>query len=898
MPLLDRLHLRRQQPDADQPTQAPPSNLRVLRASGQRIDLSARDVGARIAATRQAWQTDAWDYFARIGELSYALRLLAQQVAKVRFFAAELRPYPDDPVELSGNDHDLDERLAAAAVSELARLPLDDDGVDGFLAVLALNLLVAGEAWIHGREVDGEEQWTVRSVSEITAMGDTVMLAELPTNSSLGQRPIRQGEEELLRCWIRSPRYGQLATSPLFSALDIMEGIVLDGRESRAASQSRIAANGVLLVPDSLSLVKARREVEELAEESVRDDNFMGDFTVAMTAPIINEGHAGAVVPLVIRGAADDLKEFRHVKLDRADPEKLTERINAGVLRLLKSVDVQPEQVEGTGSTNHWSGWLISAKDITQQVEPWSATIAGCITKAFLRPALSSLSYDQADVRRVATWRDTSGLAENPNRGQDARDAHAAMVIKDATLRQALGFDDEDAPDDEEIQRRIAAKVGVDQSTAAIVLEMARRAQDGQPRIIESSQNELPAGQSINGARTPGPGEVVPDQPTPQEPASTTEPNRSMVAAATPDGGLPSGWRVDTEAARQLADIDAALAERIIVAADAAIQRAIERAGGRARSAVRNQAKGDAALTAAIDGVATELIPSRVGRDVLLAAASLSDLLSDAFTRLRGQFFNWLTSATGQAANVVSRMLGMSRGSRDGQRIQRAITERVQSNADSSWSVLSDALNEATERAMFKADPLTPDSVDDGEESASLLDPAAVFRALTVAGGGDPGTPDDGGLTGGSVVRDTLTDQGAVTLGWEWRYRPERPRNTFTPHALLDGERFTTWTDPKLTTDNKTKWLGEFMRPGDHRGCRCGSQRIWATPELGDDDVVSRRLREARESDRGRTLTRVAAEDTAAGRSGTSAQREVEVRDRIADDVERLRQHYIEGVRS
>lgn len=892
MSLLDRMR-RRPQPTGDSTGPTPVaslSGLRVLRASGQRIDLSSRDSGARIAATRQGWQTDAWDYFTRIGELSYALRLLSRSVAKVRFYAAEIRQYPDDPVELSGDEHDLDKKLAANAVSELARLPLDDDGVDGFLATLTLNLLVAGEAWIHGYEQDGEEQWTIRSVSEITSHGDKVMLSELPTHSALGQRQIRAGEEELLRCWVRNPRYGQLATSPLLSALDIMEGIVLDGREARAAAQSRIAANGILLVPDSLSLVKVRQESEDMEEESVRDDSFMGDLEEMMVAPISNEGHAGAIVPVVIRGESEALKEVRHLRLDRADPEKLTERINSGVMRLLKSLDIQPEQVEGVGSTNHWSGWLSESKDVKQQVEPWSSTIAGCLTKAFLRPAVLSMDHEPDEVARVAVWRDISGLVENPNRGQDARDAHAAMVIKDATLRRALSFNDDDAPDEDEIERRIAAKAGLDQDTWRQIRSLAGRLRSGSGQVINGEvARELPVG-SGDGANPARPGDVIPDQPIPRQ----QEPGQ-MVAAA--NGNSVLGWRVDVEAARALADIDAALADRIITAADAAISRAIERAGGRARSAVRKAAGRDSALTAAIDGVAAELIPSRVGREALLAAVSIPELLSGAFDRLRTQVLGWLTQAAVQVADATLRLLGLSRATVDGRRVHDAVTTELARHREAAWSALSDDLAESASAALFRQDPLAPDDDGDGERQVTLVPPAAVARALVIAGGGVPDRPGDGGMGTGPAVRDALAVEGAVTLGWEWQYRPERPRDTFTPHAALDGARFDSWSDPQLETDERSRWVGPFLHPNDHKGCLCVAVPLVAAPDL-DDGVVASRIREARSGVRGRTLARMAAEDAAAGRRGTSVQRNLDVRDRIAADVERLRRHYIEGAKS
>jgi hypothetical protein len=143
----------------------------------------------------------------------------------------------------------------------------------------------------------------------------------------------------------------------------------------------------------------------------------------------------------------------------------------------------------------------------------------------------------------------------------------------------------------------------------------------------------------------------------------------------------------------------------------------------------------------------------------------------------------------------------------------------------------------------------------------------------------------------GPVVADLLSGEGAVLLGWEWQYRPERLRTPFPAHVELDGTRFGTWTDPKLDTDGPSSWLGAFFRPGDHPGCLCYAAPIWAVPEL-DDDLVARRLAEA--ARRHADTDRLAEGDTAAGRVGTSAQNEVEVRQRISAAVEQLRRTHIE----
>jgi hypothetical protein len=83
-----------------------------------------------------------WNYRDMIGELRYSHQLLARSVAQVRFFAAEMRPYPEDPVELAGTDHKLDKQLAQEAVAHLGRLPLDADP-DGFIATLVENLAMS-----------------------------------------------------------------------------------------------------------------------------------------------------------------------------------------------------------------------------------------------------------------------------------------------------------------------------------------------------------------------------------------------------------------------------------------------------------------------------------------------------------------------------------------------------------------------------------------------------------------------------------------------------------------------------------------------------------------------------------------------------------------------------------
>ena len=1224
-------------------TAEPKAPIKVLRADGARIDLTRRDSGQLLVATRQAWQSTAWGYRDLIGELRYAIRLLSRSVARVRFYVAETQPWPADPIPLDDPDAEttLDAQLVADAIHNFNRLPLDTNP-DGFTARFVENLSVAGESWVH---IDPADRFWVRSTSEVTASADgRVVLNTLPSAVAGSQRQIDPEREDLLRCWVPHPEWGQLADSPLRVLLDVCEDVVLAGREQRAAARSRVAANGVLLIPTGLSLLQARDDDQE---DGVEEDTFMADLTAAMLAPIRDDGDAQAVVPIVMRGETEDLEKVRHLTLQREDSGKLIERQSSAILRLLKGLDIQPEQVEGLGDVNHWcvddqteiltargwlrgdqlvvgdvaltlnhdtglsqwqpvqdiyranvvdepmvsmegrrhsslttpqhrwpvlyqrggknrnvggeivdgrrldrewrtsetldskawiptaarsadqpdvakysddlvelvawfwtegnistlgstvsiaqshtrnpervariraaltrtfgpardslratgvagwrervqrntlshggpitvfylssaaagellaaapnkivsrefvhaltpaqlelfidisaqgdgwhyrsgrldmwqrnrealegyelalilsgrmvtrgesdggywvsphntvkisppkadllarkqrrapqvtqqrytgliwcpvtpngtwfarrrgttyftgnSAWAVDARSIRDQVEPMAETVAACLTQAYLRAALLDLGHDEADVNRVTIAADPSPLSENPNRGQDARDAHDRMAISDASLREALGFDDDDAPADDEVMRRLAVSGALPPALSAALLGLspqdAARAATIEGQITPTSDHAAPALPGRGSEPAAQPGQVTPTRTTPPTPERDT----IIAAADTVDG-----WIVDVDLARQLADIDAALADRIATAADAALARVLERAGARVRSAAQK----DRQLAASLAGIDAHRIPAHLGRPTVEGFVPIDDLLADGYQRLRGQVIRWLADAAAQVADLIVKMLRLPGAGPEAAQVRAQVVQRLEANTDKAWAQLAATLDTAAERAMFQPDPFVPDVPDRGEVTDTIIRPREVADVLTVAGGGTPsanlpqpaGSP--GGFGTGPTTLGLLEDEGGVVLGWEWQYRPERlRRRPFLPHQRLDGLRFSTFTDPKLDTDTQTAWIGPYFHPQDHDGCQCSTAPIVAFPDL-EDDVVARRLREAAQDPRNQLAEQVAAEDDAAGRVGTSLQNEVETRQRITADVERLRRQHIERTAS
>lgn len=795
-----------------------PTRLRVLRADGQRIDLTGRNTGPMLAATRQGWQSTAWQYRDMIGELRYSYRLLARSTARVRFYPAEQRPRPQDPAPLDGDDHELDPQLVADALVNFARIPFDSDP-DGYTARLAENFGVVGEVWVH---IDADGQWTVRSTSEVTASADgRVVISSLPTAIQGSQRVVDPETEDLLRMWVPHPEWGQLADAAMRAQLDVAEDIALTGREQRAAARSRVAANGILLLPSTLSLVRAR-DLDDEQDDSVTSDTFMADFTAAMLAPIRDDGDAQAVVPIVIRGEREDLDGVKHLTLQRADAEKLIERQSAAILRLLRGVDVQPEQVDGLGQGNHWSSWLVSATAVKDQVQPMAETIAACHVQAFLRPALLSLGHDPVQVARVTIACDVSALVENPNRGQDARDAHAALVISDEALRQSLGFDEDDKPDEEEFIRRLASSGRLPVADAAAIFGLTPQRQ-ARPITVqgETTAPALPAGDRAQ-AR---PGETTPERPIPAEPTRAPAPERAQIVAAAAPAELDPLDISDrtTDTCRRLAAIDAALIDGITVAADAALARVLDRAGARVRSAARR----DKALAASLAGVDAHLVPSRLGRDRVESFVPILDLITDGYDRLRKQVERRLADAARTAAAEVVDLLKLEPATRAAERVRAAVQARLAARAGQVWRRLIDHLDAAAEEALFD-----PDSAAEwGEAATTLIRPGDVRDAL------------DGGYATGRVVRDLLDDEGAEHVGWEWLYQPEIARAEFGPHRRLHGARVLTWTDPQLVAGADADWIGPHYYPGDHAGCRCVAAPLY---RVGDTALVAAGIRRVR----------------------------------------------------
>lgn len=819
----------------------------VLRASGIKIAKMSAENMRIVAGNRQPWQSLAWRYRDMIGELRFGLRYRSNALSRVRFYVAEIIDDDDEPIPVSLRHDDdpekaqrvtLPDDFCRAAEEELNRLPLDA-GYE-FLGIWSENFDVAGDCWLHGytNPLTGDEEWKIRSVESVDVQG-----SNLTIKNELGQpRKINLDEEELYRLWIPHPAHPHLGDSALNALGDVLEDICLIGRELRAVSRSRIMANGILFVPESMATTKNVRDEDDTPDG--RRNQWMANLEAAMLAPIANEGDAGGVVPIVLTGTREDIEAVRYERLQREESEILLDKLKTSLGRMGNSLDIPPEILTGMADANHWTAWQIDNSTFRHHLEPSIRLMVDALTGSFLRTALKASGFPAELLKRVRIWYDAGQITENPNRRQDALDALDRILIGPAAGREALGFNDGDAPTPEEALQLIAAKNGVDQSTAAAILTWAAR-QDG--------ATDLPA--------FPAPAQLPPGQPQPVPPAGQAEPDdaapggagvpstapEGIAASATPEphtialtaASVLDGYRLDETAARDLADVDTALRDQILAAADQAAQVALRRAGSRLRSKTTSPKLTDAVRTE-LSTMAVQHWAAHLGRDRCAALkADQGFLLAGAWEGLAGKFGTWVRGGIGRVVKRVLRMLKLTPDSLEGRAVARSMQAQMEARIDTAWAHLQDGLDGHLSKLMFG------ESVDLQRGEGGEFDiPATLVRdALAEVGGLDetgPGNRAPGasnGLGNGSTVRGTLDDRGALHVGLEWRYGME-PRNTFHPHERLDGQRFLAWTDDVLATEPGDAWIGPFYHPGDHGGCMCSWFTVYALPTGGTPGVV------------------------------------------------------------
>lgn len=888
-------------------------HVRALRAAGMRIQPSAGSSGNQlraVAQARQRWQPLAWQYRDSIPELRFATTFRANSLSRVRMFPALIIDDDDEPIPLSlihdedpakAAQIDLPPDLCDAAQAMLDRLPLDDGFT--FIGAWSENFDTAGECWLHG-SIDpdtGDESWRIRSIDEVWP-GQDGRSCQIEDDDNPGQRRQVEWEtEELYRLWVPHPRRGILADSPCQAALDTFEDIVLIGRELRAAARSRIAANGLLMLPNTMMLT--RNINSEADAVLVGSDAFMGEFSAGMLAPITNEGDPGAVIPMVLVGDAEDIKAARHMQLARETSPQLADKLDRALGRMGRGMDLPPEVIAGLGNSNHWSAWQIDASTFRYHLEPGARRMVDSLTVAYLRHNLIEDGFDPKDVKRIRIWYDAGMLVENTNRRQDAIDAFNLGAIGPDSLLSALGFNEGDKPSDDELLRMLLFKTNFDPLTASQLIQHALL--PGQP-IVLPTRETVSIGDK-GGAPADGAGVQVTEpasQPPTAAPAATAPPATPSGLAANDILTRLSAKLAITASAvyddpdydlvfdemQEIVRIEQALRERIITAADTMLSEAVRRGA----SKLRSKFSGDAVIAAGLRERDHEQWGAYIGRDRALTAGATADfLIAGAFAALGGKFTAWTLAAIDRIAAKLVRLLRLPAGSDAAKQLHERVRVEMSGRVNDGWHRLNGDLETLADKVLHgEYRPPTR-----GEMADTRVPPGLVRAVLADIGGTGEGaahvdsrgrsTAPAAGIAAGSTVQHALAEKGAVDLGYLWVYGVTLAPDNFLPHVDIEGIRFADWSDSQLDPPAGYEWLGDHMHPGDHAGCMCDYVPAYAIPKYGKQ-VADRLTKPSVDMS---NIVGLAQLDDQAGRKNTNAQA---LRDQY-ERIQKLQARFING---
>jgi hypothetical protein len=450
----------------------PPVNAhRAMQGAAKVLDLSkARDEARR----PEAWQTAAWQFYDVIGELHFAFNLIGQVLSRIQLYVAIV----DDPdtapirsttfVETLASEHDVwpanTAEIVVKADDILYDLISNSPGQGGgLLRELGINLSVTGEAYLVR-----EKQWGIASTDELkkATSGTGYAIQRSRRGGTDSKEENLPSNAFVARIWRPHPRYSAEADSSMIGVLDSCEQLVLMEQAIRMMTRSRMNA-GVIFIPDGLSA-----GVDDDNPQSVEEA-----LIAAAISPLEEESAATSVVPLVVTGPAALGKELKKIDLGRPVDEQMVQLAEATLDRILQGIDVPKSVVQGLADVKFSNAIVIDDNLYRAHIEPLALMIVDALTTVYLRPALKKqfpeeVAKDSTILNRMLVWFDPSAIVTRPDKSTAANEGYDRNILSEQAWRVARGFNEYDAPTDDELLKKMAmTRTQIPPDIAAALIE-------------------------------------------------------------------------------------------------------------------------------------------------------------------------------------------------------------------------------------------------------------------------------------------------------------------------------------------------------------------------------------------------------------------------------------------
>lgn len=478
--------------------------------------IAAATVGAlEIGRARRAgaWQEQAWDYYDAIGELRYAANWMGNALSRATLYIG--KESKDGAAPPRSNDKAANEALSALAGGQ--------SGQSDMLKTLGVHLTIAGDCYLIGfndPDAHDDQQWIVRAPEEVN-----VYPGSLTVKINGRDVPLPEDDTAIVRIWRQHPRRSWEADSPTRGVLGVLHELERLTQMVLASANSRLAGAGLLLMPSEFDFPSPPNytpaDGESSASAAAKAQAFVNRLAHAMITPVSNRADPSAVVPVVATGPGDQIANVRLITFWTGLDSNSIELRKEAIRRFALGMEMPPEVLLGLGDINHWSAWAIDEAAIKLHIEPLLGLICDALTVGFLRPLIG----EDSDL---VVWFDTTELVQRPNRGPDAVTLYDRYELSGEALRAEHGFNDSQAPDEEEVNERLLRKM-VDAGGASM-------AQDAAVQLGIFDFAEQPAEQAPT-EDVPADQQALPAEPTPQAgtPAQPGPPEQAtIISAAAP----------------------------------------------------------------------------------------------------------------------------------------------------------------------------------------------------------------------------------------------------------------------------------------------------------------------------------------------------------------------------
>lgn len=521
-----------------------------LTAASQRVTPRSYSSFRSAASSGNGWQEDAWVYLEKVGELQYFVSWRAWAASRCCLVASAL----DDQGLPLGSipDDDPNAETVRRIVSDIAGGASQQSS---FIQRAGYLITTVGECWagVIVRDASREkgpaggpslvdvdrpgfqrEQWYVFGADQISSGPQGIEL-KLPDGTVHQYTP---DSDVLFRVWSQHPKDPTKPISPIWSTRVVLHAIVQADATIKAANNSRLVGNGIMFVPQEMSLPQQDAPgavpvgspdlpdpapfVEPSSAQQLQDLLF----DVASTAKRDPESQA-AMLPLIAAVPGEMIKNVNWIRPGSDIPETTLKIQEHDLVRLARGLEVEPERLLGRSGSNHWTAWAMDDNDVRIHVVPLVELIASALTTEVLR---YSLTAEGIDPSQYVIWYDTTALTQDPDKTDEAREAFDRGALTAAALREHLGFDAEDGYDLTTPDGWVALaldKIAADPANAAVFMPIIEAAA-ARVGLEIAAPAALPAG--IGGR----PEDISEPDSEPPEPESAPEaPEPPLTAAMT-----------------------------------------------------------------------------------------------------------------------------------------------------------------------------------------------------------------------------------------------------------------------------------------------------------------------------------------------------------------------------